>query len=187
MPSRLKTALTAVVILLGVSACTPAGYVESPALTSYFRNLAPDAGKEAVSKVSVCFYSDTWYTTVLFSDGLLYHFSFNSDDASVKLESQSTPAQRAHDRERIGGGDLECIGSYRDTLLPWGSFVAGGSYRFELHGNDVVGLVRKAIVIHEPFDGEIKHRLQRVASAIQMAVKLHERYVPVEVSWGVAP
>jgi len=187
MPSRLKTVLAAAVILLGVSACTPSGYVVSPALTSYFKQLAPAAGKESVSKVSVCFYSDTWYTTVLFRDGLLYHFSFGPDDASVKLESQSTPAQRAHDQDSIGGGSLECIGGYRDTLLPWGSFVAGGSYRFEFNGADIVGQVRKAIVIHEPFAGEIKQRLHRVANAIHLAVKLHQQYVPVEKSWGVTP
>jgi hypothetical protein len=187
MRARVKSVLASAVILLGVSACTPSGYVESPALTSYFKALAPDASNEAVSKVSICFYGETWYTTVLFRDGLLYHFSFASDDGAVKLESVSTPAQRAFDRDRMGGGDLECIGSHRDTVLPWGSFVAGGSYRFELRGKEVVGQVRKAIVIHEPFDVAIKQRLQRAASAIEMAVKLHQLHVPVEESWGLAP
>jgi hypothetical protein len=186
MPVRLKTVLAAAVILL-VSACTPSGYVESPALTTFFKHLAPDAGKESVSTVSVCYYSDTWYTTVLFRDGLLYHFSFNPDDASIKLESQSTPAQRAHDQDSIGGGSLECIGGYRDTVLPWSNFVAGGSYRFELHGSQVVGQVRKAIILHVPFDDEVKQRLRRVALAIQMAAQMHQRYVPVEKSWGVTP
>jgi hypothetical protein len=183
MRTRLKLFLAAAVVLLSVTACsrTPEGYVESPVLADYFQTVAPDATKETVSTVSVCSYNDTWYTTVLFDDGLLYHFSVNRDDGSINLESQSTPAQR----DRNNGVDFECIGSYSNEVFS--KFVESGSYRFELRGGRVVGQVRKTIVIHDQFDDAIKKRLQNAARSIQMAVKLHQQYVPVEKSWGVTP
>jgi hypothetical protein len=187
MRSRVKPVLAAVVMLLGVAACTPDGYVVSPVLGTYFKSLVSAANNESVRAVSVCSYNDTWYTTVLFSDGLLYHYSVNPDDSSLKLESQSTPAQRDHSMDSIGNDGLECIGGYRDTWLPWHSFKEGGSYRFEFRGSSVEGEVRKAIVIRDSFDDVIKKRLQSAAQATRMAVSLHQQFVPAEKSWGVTP
>jgi hypothetical protein len=174
-------------IALTLAACTPEGYVISPTLTAYFKNLVPAASNESVRTVSVCSYNDTWYTTVLFSDGLLYHYSVNPDDSSLKLESQSTPAQRDHSMDSIGNDGLECIGGYRDSWLLWHSFKEGGSYRFEFRGSSVEGEVRKAIVIHDSFDDVIKKRLQSAAQATRMAVGMHQQFVPAERSWGVTP
>ncbi len=187
MRLSVKSVLAAAIMLMGVAACTPDGYVISPALASYFTSLVPAARDETISTVSVCSYNDTWYTTVLFDDGLLYHFSVNPDDSSIKLESWTTPTQRDMAKDGHGSSDLECIGSLEDTIFPWDRFKEGGSYRFEFRGHNMEAQVRKTIVIHDAFNDSIKKRLQNAARSIQMAVALHQRYVPAEKSWGVSP
>ncbi|HDR9103417.1 TPA: hypothetical protein QDB04_000137 [Burkholderia vietnamiensis] len=115
---------------------------------------------------------------------MLYHYELDVPDSSVKLDSQSTVAQRKS-RSEYRSMDLECVGSYHNTLFPWDSFSVGGSYRFEIGSAGVVGQVRNSIVINQPFDETVKTRLKVAALAIQEAIKLHRQFVPVEPSWGV--
>ncbi|MBU9199886.1 hypothetical protein KTD31_00535 [Burkholderia multivorans] len=153
-------------------------------MARYFTQLVPGAHADKVETASVCDYNDTWYATVLFEDGMLYHYELDLSDSSVKLDSQSTWAQRKS-RSEYRSMDLECIGSYHNTMFPWDSFDAGGAYRFEIGADGVVGQVRKSIVINRPFDETVKTRLRVAAMAIQNAIKLHRQFVPVEPSWGV--
>lgn len=179
--------LLAAAAVIGLSACTPDRYVESPTMTAYFKGLVPDAREAALKTVSVCSANDTWYTTVLFADGLLYHYQLNLDDQSVTLASQSTPDQRS-DGSRLGRGDeLECVGEYEENWTSlWKTFVPSGSYRFKV-GLAVRGQVRKSIVLNDPFDDAIKKRLNGAALAVRNAIKLHARFVPAQKSWGIQP
>ena len=190
MRARAKSILPVTALLLGLAACTPDGYTDSPAMGAYFSQFVPEASKDGVKQVSVCSYDDKWYASVYFADKNLYHYQLELDTGAAKLERMSTAAQRKLEAGRGWGVDLECIGAERGDSFD--GFKERGAYRFEIGRMEfgqstVTGHVRKSIVVKQPFNDVIKQRLRGAALAVQKAVQDHKQYVPVEASWGVKP
>lgn len=169
--------------LATLAACSPVprGYVSSPVLADHVAALMPDARANDIHTVSVCRDSVArdWYASVLFTDGLIYHYAL--DDAAGKaspVDFASWPSRKAHYADI--NPSFGCLGSTGTNY----EFFAIGAYRVTFGLLGVGGVVLESIADGAQFDDRVKARLRAAAVAAQDAVQQRKAYVPASSSWG---
>lgn len=160
--------------LFSLTACVPKGYVESPTMAAYFKQLLPTLGQDGVETVSICRRSEKWYASVELTDKTFYHYLLTDKDSFTPRLSY-----RLTDNERKDS-DYECIGVR--TLRGWYN---NGRYRFEIDRNKIQAQVDKEYATYTPFDDSTKTLLKSAALAVEHAVKDRKNFDPVGTSWGV--
>lgn len=176
-------ALLLLAAAFSLSACsdTPEGYVESPALSKFFKAQLPADGRLGIDSISVCqdFRDyEHWYTSIMFDDGEIYHYQLDSAKKAVlpvdfgNLGGQSTKYGNV-------SGTYGCLGWMGTNF----EFFAKGDYRFSFRHFSVVGLVSRS-AFYGAFDDAVKDRLSLAADATKAAIKVHAEFVPKSNSWG---
>lgn len=179
LPKRLAAGAGAAALV----ACSPVpqGYVSSPALADHVAALMPAARANDIHTVSVCRDSVArdWYATVLFTDGLMYHYALDGDTGKAEsVDFASWPSRKAHYADI--NPSFGCLG-WTGTNY---EFFAIGAYRVTFGLLGVGAVVLERIAEGAQFDDRVKARLRAAAVAAQDAVRKHKAYVPVSSSWG---
>lgn len=169
--------------ILSLSACSqvPERYVSSPILADYVATLMPDAYDKSILTVSVCQdrVDEDWYASVLFSDGLMYHYALSdADNIATPVNFADWPSSKA--RYADINPHFGCLG-WTGTNY---EFIAEGDYRIDFGRFGVDGAVHQHVAAQVQFDNLVKARLQVAAVAAKDAVRRHAAYVPISSSWG---
>lgn len=169
--------LTILLAALLQSACTPTGYVEAPAMSSYYQQIKPKERDNEIKTIAICSGHNNWYTSIYFRDKNLYHYELNpgsNDSATARLVSMSTYKQR-------DDSNLLCVGSsqYLTGLKEYGEF------RFELSGGDIYAYVKSSYAADHTFNEKTKEILNSAAVAVNKAITAQAEFDPFESSWGI--
>jgi hypothetical protein len=186
-----KISHLAFVTAVALTGCTDVleGYVEAPAIATYFQSLVPAAELGGVTEIAVCRDGeeahDAWHATVQFSDGNIYDYSLTKDNAEVLPGFMSTASQRklAQRLIDIDYGCLRYIASRGPTIIPVRR--AHGTYQFQVEKQRIVGFVPQKLAVNVSFDASDQARLRGAAMAVRAALKRQKEFKSIESSWGI--